>query len=113
VNVIDELVPPATSQTDSSRPSQRKYELVSIASVEEDMRAVREWAGLPPPSGQMPHRFHHYAGMNKTHMSARARELLRAQLAPEYEMLERLQSYARAVPVQPFTVEDQHMDMHG
>jgi len=105
-DVVDKLAPPIDLHSNGTPlPATRKYTLVHTESVEDDMRVVRAWARMPPAPGPMPHMFNHYPGENKTHVSTRARELLRKHLAPEYELSERLESYARAVPLQFFKLK--------
>lgn len=83
---------------------ERRFELVHTESLVEDTRSVRAWAGLPPPGGPFPHdegggtvdypRAH---GEWKV-VSARARQLLREALAPEYAIMSQLQARVDGSP---------------
>mmetsp|Transcript_6775 Transcript_6775/g.17575 ORF Transcript_6775/g.17575 Transcript_6775/m.17575 type:complete len:262 (-) Transcript_6775:233-1018(-) len=84
----------SSSQLNSDGTLYRQYKLVRNEHLEEDMRHVRAWAGLPPPAGLMPSLFSTYPGKERADLTADEMSIIKQHLEPDYVMLERLRAYA-------------------
>ena len=88
--VLDSL----TRQQDAHGRPLRRYELVYIETVEEDLRRVLAWAHLAKGARDFPHAFGDYPGRNKTRLSEVGRQLLRRHLCRDYNVVQRLEAHA-------------------